>query len=129
MSQTGVLVRRFTLGHFQIKIQVTWSNAILHQNPRKSLNIVPLENLVKTLFVKLVVCYSKIHLFESTKSSLQFGSVWKMVNTWPQKFYAIPFQKLVFLISLYPQFSEKNQRNEKLLWSILAGFVSPFMLI
>ena len=129
MSQTGALVRRFTLGHFQIKIQVTWSNAILHQNPRKSLNIVPLENLVKTLFVKLVVCYSKIHLFESTKSSLQFGSVWKMVNTWPQKFYAIPFQKLVFLISLYPQFSEKNQRNEKLLWSILAGFVSPFMLI
>ena len=57
------------------------------------------------------------------------GSVWKMVNTWPQKCYAIPFQKLVFLISLYPQFSEKNQRNEKLLWSILAGFVSPFMLI
>ena len=47
----------------------------------------------------------------------------------PKKFYAIPFQKLVFLISLYPQFSEKNQRNEKLLWSILAGFVSPFMLI
>ena len=113
MSQTGVLVRRFFLGHFQIKIQVTWSNAILHQNPRKSLNIVPLENLVKTLFVKLVVCYSKIHLFESTKSSLQFGSVWKMVNTWPQKFYAIPFQKLVFLISLYPEFLEKNQRNKK----------------
>ena len=31
----------------------------------------------------------------------------------PPNFYAIPFQKLVFLISLYPEFLEKNQRNKK----------------
>ena len=32
----------------------------------------------------------------------------------PKSFYAIPFQKLVFLISLYPVFLEKNkQRNFK----------------
>ena len=31
----------------------------------------------------------------------------------PKKFYAIPFQKLVFLISLYPEFLEKNQINKK----------------
>ena len=30
----------------------------------------------------------------------------------PKKFYAIPFQKLVFLISLYPESLEKNQRNK-----------------
>ena len=59
------------------------------------------------------------------------GSVWKMVNTWPQKFYAIPFQKLVFLISLYPEFLEKKNKEIKKVdfWSILAVFVSPFMLI
>ena len=31
-----------------------------------------------------------------------------MVNTWPKKFYAIPFQKLVFLISFYSEFLEKK---------------------
>ena len=31
----------------------------------------------------------------------------------PENFCAIPFQKLVFLISLYPEFLEKNQRNKK----------------
>ena len=29
----------------------------------------------------------------------------------PKSFYAIPFQKLVFLISLYPVFLEKNKRR------------------
>ena len=32
-----------------------------------------------------------------------------MVNTWPKKSYAVPFQKLVFLITLYPEFLEKNK--------------------
>ena len=31
----------------------------------------------------------------------------------PQNIYAIPFQKLLFLVSLYPEFLEKNQRNKK----------------
>ena len=49
----------------------------------------------------------------------------------PKSFYAIPFQKLVFLISLYPELLEKKQRNKKDVdfWSILAIFVSPSMLI
>ena len=36
-----------------------------------------------------------------------------MVNTWPKNFYVIPFQKLVFSISAYPELFEKNQRNKK----------------
>ena len=49
----------------------------------------------------------------------------------PKKFYAIPFQKLVFLVSLYPEFLEKKNKEIKKVdfWSILAVFVSPFMLI
>ena len=49
----------------------------------------------------------------------------------PKKFYAIPFQKLVFLISLYPEFLEKKQRNTKKVdfWSVLGVFVLPSMLI
>ena len=31
----------------------------------------------------------------------------------PKKFYAIPFQKLVFLISLYPEFLEKKNKEIK----------------
>ena len=49
----------------------------------------------------------------------------------PKKIYAIPFQKLVFLSSLYPEFLEKKQIKKKKVdfWSILAVFVSPSMLI
>ena len=49
----------------------------------------------------------------------------------PENFYAIPFQKLVFLISLYSEFLEKKQGNKKKVdfWSILAVIVSPSMLI
>ena len=49
----------------------------------------------------------------------------------PKKFYAIPFQKLVFLVSLYPEFLEKKNKEIKKVdfWSILAVFVSPSMLI
>ena len=52
-----------------------------------------------------------------------------MLNTWPKKFYAIPFQKLVFLVSLYPEFLEKKQIKKVDFCSILAIFVSPSMLI
>ena len=31
----------------------------------------------------------------------------------PKSFYAISFQKLVFLISLYPEFLEKNKEIKK----------------
>ena len=48
------------------------------------------------------------------RSSSDVGLVRKMVNTWPKKFYAILFQKLVFLVSLYPEILErKKQRNKK----------------
>ena len=42
----------------------------------------------------------------------------------PKNFYAIPFQKLVFLISLYPEFLEKNQRNKK---KLIFGQFSLFL--
>ena len=62
--------QRFTLGHFWVKIHVTWNNAILQQAPKKSPNILPLENLGKALFVELVVSYTIMHLFESAKGRL-----------------------------------------------------------
>ena len=90
-------------------------------------------------------CYILLSLFEK----------WSTLD--PKNVYAIHFQKLVFLISLYPKFLEKNQRNKKSLflvnshyfwsiltvfgqfslflvnshcfWSILTAFVSPSMLI
>ena len=31
----------------------------------------------------------------------------------PKKFYAIPFQKLLFLVSLYPEFLEKKNKEIK----------------
>ena len=47
-------------------------------------------------------------------------SLWKMVGLFekwstldPKNFYAIPFQKLVFLISLYPEFLEKKNKEIK----------------
>ena len=49
----------------------------------------------------------------------------------PKTFYAIHFEKLVFLIFLYPTFFEKKQRNIKKVdfWSIFSVFVSPSVLI
>ena len=49
----------------------------------------------------------------------------------PKHFYGIPFQNLVFLVSLYPEFLEKKNKEIKKVdfWSILAVFVSPSMLI
>ena len=49
----------------------------------------------------------------------------------PKNFYAIPFQKVVFLISLYPELlGKKNKEIKKVdFWSIVAVFVSPSMLI
>ena len=46
-------------------------------------------------------------------------------------FYAIPFQKLVFLVSLYPEFLEKKNKEIKKadFWSILAVFVYNFINI
>ena len=42
-----------------------------------------------------------------------YGLVWKMVNSWPKNFLYDPFKKLVFLVSLYPEFLEKKQGNKK----------------
>ena len=48
----------------------------------------------------------------------------------PKHVYAIPFQKLVFLVSLSPEFLEKKQRNKKVIFGqFLVVFVSPSMLI
>ena len=47
------------------------------------------------------------------------GPVWKMVNTWPPPNFFIPFQKLVFLISLYPEFLEKKNKEIKKSWFLV----------
>ena len=54
-----------------------------------------------------------------------------MVKTWPKKFDAIALQKLVFLVSLYPEYLEKNKeiKSKVDFWSIVAFFISPSMLI
>ena len=80
----------------------------------------------------------KIFTIFSRFYTLQFDAflcrepVWKMVNTWPQKFLCYPLSKIGvfdFLISWI--FRKKKQRNKKKVdfWSILAVFVSPSMLI
>ena len=70
------------------------------------------------------------------RNHIKIKSIEGLFEKWlildPKKFYAIPFQKSVFLISLYPEFlEEKKQRNKKKVdfWSILADFISPSMLI
>ena len=53
----------------------------------------------------------------------------------PKNFYAIPFPKLVFFISFYPEFLEKKNKEIKkkyqqlIFWSFIAVFVSSSMLI
>ena len=49
----------------------------------------------------------------------------------PKHFYAIPFQKFVFLVSLYPEFLEKKNKEIKKgdFWSIFGVFVLSSMLI
>ena len=51
--------------------------------------------------VLTVLSSAKLDLFEK----------WSRLD--PKNSYGIPFQKLVFLISLYPDFLEKIQRNKK----------------
>ena len=51
----------------------------------------------------------------SSKECMGLFEKWLTLD--PKIFYAIPFQKLAFLISLYPEFLEKKQRNkEKLIF-------------
>ena len=60
----------------------------------------------------------------------QLFEKWSILD--PKKVDAIPFQKLVFLISLYPEFLEKKKQRKKqkvVFWSILAIFISLPMLI
>ena len=62
-------------------------------------------------------------------SQMDFIEKWSTLD--PKNFYAIPFQKLVFLICLYPELLENKTNKYKQVdfWSILGVFVSPFMLI
>ena len=67
--------------------------------------------------------FHDLHLIQN---KLKRGLFEKWSTLDPKNFYAIPFQKLVLLISLYPEFLEKKQRNKKIVdfWSILGVFVS-----
>ena len=58
------------------------------------------------------------------KKKLEFipsylGLVWKIVNTWSKNFYDIPFQKLVFLIPLYPEIFRKRSKEIKQNWFLV----------
>ena len=66
--------------------------------------------------------FHDLHLIQN---KLKRGLFEKWSTLDPKNFYAIPFQKLVLLISLYPEFLEKKQRNKKIVdfWSILGVFV------
>ena len=64
------------------------------------------------------------------QKKLDFFEKWLTFDQ--KKFYAIPFLKLVFLVSIYPQFLEnkKTKKEKKVDFrSILAVFISPSMLI
>ena len=72
------------------------------------------SNFSEKNIVLNVAAYSIMQWYRLTS-----GPVWKIVNIWPKNFYVVPFQKLVFLISLYPEFLEKNQRNKKKNWFLV----------
>ena len=65
------------------------------------------------------------------KNELPLGLFEKWSILDPKSFYAIPSQKLLFLVSLYSEFLEKKNKEIKKVdfWSILGVFVSPSMLI
>ena len=62
-------------------------------------------------------------------SAVGLVSKWSTLD--PKGFHAIPFQKLVFLISLYPEFLEKKPKEiKKSTFLVNFGvFVSSSMLI
>ena len=65
-------------------------------------------NYIQKISVQMLFCeFCKI----LKNSYLSLFEKWSTID--PKKFYVIPFQKLVFLISLYPEFLEKRQRNKK----------------
>ena len=87
---------------------------------------------MRSYSVKKSLSRNLVYLCRVTVETVAYvGLFEKWLTLGPKNFYALPFQKLVFLISLYPEFLEKKQRNKKNVdfWSILAVFVSPSMLI
>ena len=80
-------------------------------------------------------CDDLLHFSFTLKISVFSQAYVGLFEKWstldPKHFYAIPFQKSVFLVSLYPDFLEKKQGNKKKVdfWSIVAVLVSPSRLI
>ena len=89
------------------------------------------SNYIRNLLYKIVrIFWCQINL---TQERGLFDQ-WSTLD--PKKFYAIPFPKLVFFISFYPEFLEKKNKEIKkkfyqqlIFWSIIAVFVSSSMLI
>ena len=71
-------------------------------------------NLVLKILGSLFGCH--------TNSSMSWFEKWSTLD--PKNFYAIPFQKFVFLVSLYLEFLEKKQRNQK---KVIFGQFSVFL--
>ena len=67
---------------------------------------------------KLISSYEpRFRMQENADQNNSEYSVQGLFEKWstldPKIFYAIPFQKLLFLISLYSEFLEKKKRNKK----------------
>ena len=73
----------------------------------------------------MMVLIGYFHLQNATLVKQLFEK-WSTLD--PKKVYAIPFQKLVFLISLYPEFfGKKNkEKNKKLIFGQFSLFLFRF---
>ena len=78
------------------------------------------SNYIRNLLYKIVrIFWCQINL---TQERGLFDQ-WSTLD--PKKFYAIPFPKLVFFISFYPEFLEKKkQRNKKKILSTINFLVN-----
>ena len=63
----------------------------------------------KSDFVSHQILWSAIIVY-NIKKKLDFFEKWSTFDQ--KKFYAIPFLKLVFLVSIYPQFLERKKTKE-----------------
>ena len=80
--------------------------------------------LCKHVFKKMSLSHSFIRSTAFIKTFYHLGLFEKWSTLDPKTFYAIPFQKLVFLISFYLEVLGKRQRNKK---KLIFGQLSLFL--
>ena len=125
------LLEILRLPHTHSKLLRSNAQLILHLSPY-------ITRLSSSFRFSEIIWHNRLTNIEHSLWILLLYSLWiyqGLFEKWStldsKKFYAILFQKLVFLISLYPEFLEKKNKEIKKswFWSILAVFVSPSMLI